>query len=147
MFVDGLAFERRLEIRDEDRSKALDHVLNEARSIELGEASAKAPGEIDLDQAAGHLSRKNAPFHFTFSARSRADVSTTAAQPANPILGIKRHVAIPVESNFHWPKGDFHPAPNAVVLPFKTFLNNPASDLLVRRLQAGEPITDEVAKA
>jgi len=38
-------------------------------------------------------------------------------------------------------------APNAVVLPFKTFLNNPASDLLVRRLQAGEPITDEVAKA
>jgi len=38
-------------------------------------------------------------------------------------------------------------APQAVVLSFKNFLNNPASDLLVRRLQAGEPITDEVAKA
>jgi mannitol-specific phosphotransferase system IIBC component len=38
-------------------------------------------------------------------------------------------------------------APNAVVLAFKNFLNNPASDLLVRRLQAGEPITDEAAGA
>jgi len=34
-------------------------------------------------------------------------------------------------------------APNAVVLPFKNFLNNPAADLLVRRLQAGESITAE----
>lgn len=34
-------------------------------------------------------------------------------------------------------------APNAVVLPFKNFLNNPAADLLVRRLQAGEPIAAE----
>lgn len=32
-------------------------------------------------------------------------------------------------------------APNAVVLTFKNFLNNPASDLLVRRLIAGEPIS------
>ena len=34
-------------------------------------------------------------------------------------------------------------APQAVVLSFKNFLNNPASDLLVRRLQAGEPVSDE----
>lgn len=38
-------------------------------------------------------------------------------------------------------------APNAVVIPFKAFLNNPASDLLIRRLQAGEPISDETAGA
>jgi len=38
-------------------------------------------------------------------------------------------------------------APGAVVLAFKNFLNNPASDLLVRRLQAGEPISDEAAGA
>ena len=38
-------------------------------------------------------------------------------------------------------------APQAVVLSFKNFLNNPASDLLVRRLQAGEPISDEAARA
>ena len=36
-------------------------------------------------------------------------------------------------------------APNAVVLPFTNFLNNPAADLLVRRLQAGEPITSDGA--
>ena len=34
-------------------------------------------------------------------------------------------------------------APGAVVLSFKNFLNNPASDLLVRSLQAGQPISDE----
>lgn len=34
-------------------------------------------------------------------------------------------------------------APNAVVLPFKNFLNNPATDMLIRRLQAGESITAE----
>jgi PTS system mannitol-specific IIC component len=34
-------------------------------------------------------------------------------------------------------------APQAVVLSFRNFLNNPASDLLVRRLQAGEAISDE----
>src|SRR5438093_1512993 len=34
-------------------------------------------------------------------------------------------------------------APQAVVLSFKNFLNNPASDLLIRRLQAGEPVSDE----
>lgn len=34
-------------------------------------------------------------------------------------------------------------APNAVVLTFKNFLNNPASDLLVRRLVAGESISSE----
>ena len=38
-------------------------------------------------------------------------------------------------------------APNAVVLSFKNFLNNPASDLLVRQLQAGQPISDEAAHA
>ena len=38
-------------------------------------------------------------------------------------------------------------APSAVVLSFKSFLNNPASDLLVRRLQAGEPISDEAGGA
>jgi mannitol-specific phosphotransferase system IIBC component len=38
-------------------------------------------------------------------------------------------------------------APGAVILPFKQFLNNPASELLVRRLQAGEPISDEAAQA
>ncbi|HEY3163115.1 MAG TPA: hypothetical protein VGJ71_02085 [Candidatus Limnocylindrales bacterium] len=38
-------------------------------------------------------------------------------------------------------------APGAVVLAFKNFLNNPASDLLVRRLQAGEAITDEAPGA
>jgi PTS system mannitol-specific IIC component len=34
-------------------------------------------------------------------------------------------------------------APQAVVLSFRNFLNNPASDLLLRRLQSGEPISDE----
>jgi len=34
-------------------------------------------------------------------------------------------------------------APNAVVLPFKNFLNNPAADLLIRRLQAGEAIASD----
>lgn len=38
-------------------------------------------------------------------------------------------------------------APQAVVLSFKSFLNNPASDLLVRRLVAGEPISDEAGGA
>jgi mannitol-specific phosphotransferase system IIBC component len=38
-------------------------------------------------------------------------------------------------------------APNAVVLAFKNFLNNPASELIVRRLQAGEAISDEAASA
>jgi PTS system mannitol-specific IIC component len=38
-------------------------------------------------------------------------------------------------------------APNAVVLSFRNFLNNPASDLLVRQLQAGQPISDEAARA
>ena len=38
-------------------------------------------------------------------------------------------------------------APNAVVLSFLNFLNNPASDLLVRQLQAGQPISDEAAHA
>jgi mannitol-specific phosphotransferase system IIBC component len=38
-------------------------------------------------------------------------------------------------------------APNAVVLSFRNFLNNPASDLLVRQLQAGQPISDEAAHA
>jgi mannitol-specific phosphotransferase system IIBC component len=34
-------------------------------------------------------------------------------------------------------------APNAVVIPFTNFLNNPAADLLIRRLQAGEPISSD----
>ena len=38
-------------------------------------------------------------------------------------------------------------APNAVVLSFRNFLNNPASDLLVRQLQAGQPISDKAAHA
>jgi len=38
-------------------------------------------------------------------------------------------------------------APNAVVLSFRNFLNNPASDLLVRQLKAGQPISDEAAHA
>ena len=33
-------------------------------------------------------------------------------------------------------------APQAVVLSFRNFLNNPASDLLVARLKAGEPVSD-----
>lgn len=32
-------------------------------------------------------------------------------------------------------------APQAVVLSFQNFLNNPASDLLVKKLTAGEPIS------
>ena len=36
-------------------------------------------------------------------------------------------------------------APQAVVLPFTNFLNNPAADLLIRRLQAGEPISSDGA--
>jgi len=36
-------------------------------------------------------------------------------------------------------------APAAVVLPFTNFLNNPAADLLVRRLLAGEPISSDGA--
>jgi mannitol-specific phosphotransferase system IIBC component len=38
-------------------------------------------------------------------------------------------------------------APQAVVLPLMNFLNNPASDLLVRRLQAGESVSDDAAGA
>jgi mannitol PTS system EIICBA or EIICB component len=34
-------------------------------------------------------------------------------------------------------------APQAIVLPFTNFLNNPAADLLIRRLQAGEPISSD----
>ncbi len=34
-------------------------------------------------------------------------------------------------------------APQAVVLSFKNFLNNPASDLLVRRLAAGEAVSSD----
>jgi len=34
-------------------------------------------------------------------------------------------------------------APTAVVIPFTNFLNNPAADLLIRRLQAGQPITSD----
>jgi PTS system mannitol-specific IIC component len=34
-------------------------------------------------------------------------------------------------------------APQAVVLSFKNFLNNPASDRLIHSLQAGQPISDE----
>lgn len=34
-------------------------------------------------------------------------------------------------------------APQAVVLSFRNFLNNPASELLVRRLTAGEPISGD----
>jgi mannitol-specific phosphotransferase system IIBC component len=34
-------------------------------------------------------------------------------------------------------------APQAVVLSFRNFLNNPASDLLVKQLSAGEPISAE----
>ena len=36
-------------------------------------------------------------------------------------------------------------APQAVVLPFTNFLNNPTADLLIRRLQAGETITSDGA--
>ena len=36
-------------------------------------------------------------------------------------------------------------APQAVVLTFRNFLNNAASELLVKQLRAGEPIGDEVA--
>ena len=38
-------------------------------------------------------------------------------------------------------------APQAVVLTFKNFLNNPASDLLVSRLKAGESVSDEAGGA
>jgi mannitol PTS system EIICBA or EIICB component len=38
-------------------------------------------------------------------------------------------------------------APNAVVLTFKNFLNNAASDRLVRGLTAGEDITAEAGQA
>jgi mannitol-specific phosphotransferase system IIBC component len=38
-------------------------------------------------------------------------------------------------------------APQAVVLTFQNFLNNPASDLLLRRLTAGEPISSDVRAA
>jgi len=37
-------------------------------------------------------------------------------------------------------------APEAVILTFRNFLNNAASDLLVRQLRAGEPIADEGAR-
>jgi PTS system mannitol-specific IIC component len=33
-------------------------------------------------------------------------------------------------------------APQAVVLSFRNFLNNPAADLLIKRLKAGEPVSD-----
>jgi len=38
-------------------------------------------------------------------------------------------------------------APNAVVLTFRNFLNNTASGLLVKRLEAGEAIADEARPA
>jgi len=34
-------------------------------------------------------------------------------------------------------------APQAVVLSFRNFLNNTASDLLISRLQAGQPVSSE----
>jgi len=34
-------------------------------------------------------------------------------------------------------------APGAVILPFKNFLNNPAADLLIRQLKAGETVGAE----
>jgi mannitol-specific phosphotransferase system IIBC component len=34
-------------------------------------------------------------------------------------------------------------APQAVVLSFRNFLNNPAADRLLRQLKAGEPVSDE----
>jgi len=34
-------------------------------------------------------------------------------------------------------------APSAVVIPFQNFLNNPAADLLLRKLQAGETISSD----
>lgn len=36
-------------------------------------------------------------------------------------------------------------APQAVVLTFRNFLNNPASELLIRRLTAGEPVSADSA--
>ena len=36
-------------------------------------------------------------------------------------------------------------APQAVILTFKNFLNNPAADLLVKRLSAGQPISSDGA--
>jgi mannitol PTS system EIICBA or EIICB component len=38
-------------------------------------------------------------------------------------------------------------APSAVVIPFQNFLNNPAADLLLRKLQAGETISSDGAGA
>jgi len=38
-------------------------------------------------------------------------------------------------------------APGAVVLTFRHFLNNTASDLLIRRLTAGEPISSDAGVA
>jgi mannitol PTS system EIICBA or EIICB component len=38
-------------------------------------------------------------------------------------------------------------APGAVVIPFQNFLNNPAADLLLRKLQAGETISSDGAGA
>jgi len=38
-------------------------------------------------------------------------------------------------------------APDAVVLTFRNFLNNTASDLLIRRLSAGEPISSDAGVA
>ena len=38
-------------------------------------------------------------------------------------------------------------APSSVVLSFRNFLNNPASDLLLQRLKAGEAISDEAGQA
>ena len=38
-------------------------------------------------------------------------------------------------------------APQAVVLSFKNFLNNPASERLMQSLQAGQPISDEAGGA
>ena len=36
-------------------------------------------------------------------------------------------------------------APSAVVLSFKNFLNNSASDMLVQRLRAGQPVSSDDA--
>ena len=38
-------------------------------------------------------------------------------------------------------------APQAVVLSFKNFLNNPAADQLITRLKAGEAVSDEAGTA
>ncbi|MDA9491875.1 hypothetical protein XI08_23005 [Bradyrhizobium sp. CCBAU 11361] len=118
MLTDDLAFQGRLEMGDKDGCKALDDVLDKSATAELGQTTAKPPGEIHLNQTARDLTWKDPPFQFTFGCRSGARISAAATQAPNPLFRIKHHLAVAVKCNLHWTQGDVHSALDVIPLEF-----------------------------